>query len=156
MEKNYSPMSCMGVLLRADLTGNGHPIRFCRKGLDDSVLLGNPWPARLKFLIFYHHMSKNWRDILPCHIPGLLHSVTDHHEIQNNHHLSKWHHLKHKPRSSSFFFVNLVLSKYCWERTLKQWIYRFHLFSYLFSATFEKLKQSDSRNVVNPNLMSWF
>jgi hypothetical protein len=37
----------MGVLLRADLTGNGHPIRFYRKGLDDLFLLshsskGNP------------------------------------------------------------------------------------------------------------------
>ena len=58
----------MGVMMRADLTGNGHPIVFCTKGLDDRVLSshpskGNPWHAGFWFIIFYHHMSKNLLEI---------------------------------------------------------------------------------------------
>ena len=126
-------MSCMGVMMRADLTGNGHPIVFCTKGLDDRVLSshsskGNPWHAGFQFIIFHNIIITTCQKVgdifCPVHIPGLLHSVTDcqRHDIQNNHHLSKRHHSdnKHWPRSSSFFFVNLALSKYFWKRTLNQ------------------------------------
>ena len=34
--------SCTGVLLRANLTGHGHPTHFGRKGLNDCALLGQP------------------------------------------------------------------------------------------------------------------
>ena len=58
----------MGVMMRADLTGSGHPIVFCTKGLDDRVLSShsskrNPWHAGFWFIIFYHHMSKNLLEI---------------------------------------------------------------------------------------------
>ena len=38
MEKELK--SSTGVLLRADLTGHGHPTHFGRKGLDGRALLG--------------------------------------------------------------------------------------------------------------------
>ena len=51
MEKELK--SCMGVLLRADLTGHGHPTHFGRKGLDGQTLLGLPskgHPCRILIL----------------------------------------------------------------------------------------------------------
>ena len=45
---------CMGVLLRADPTGNGHPTRFDRKGLDGRALLGQPSQGHLyRILIIF-------------------------------------------------------------------------------------------------------
>ena len=75
MEKELK--SCMGVLFRADLTGHGHPTCFVRKGY-----FGWPCPVSqvssekdtcAGFLFFFHnvllhyqhHISKNWRPILP-------------------------------------------------------------------------------------------
>ena len=41
MEKELK--SCTGVLLRADLTGHGHPSPFCQNGgWDGRALLGEP------------------------------------------------------------------------------------------------------------------
>ena len=48
-------------------------------------LLGQPskrYPCRISIIFhnvllhYYHHISKNWRPILPCHISGLSHSVS--------------------------------------------------------------------------------
>ena len=44
MEKELK--SCTGVLLRADLTGHGHPTCFGRKGLDLSVLFMVKFPRK--------------------------------------------------------------------------------------------------------------
>ena len=40
MEKESK--SCMGVLLRADPTGHGHPRPFCQKGWEGRALIGQP------------------------------------------------------------------------------------------------------------------
>ena len=50
--------SCMGVLLKADLTGHSHPTRFGRKGLDGR--------------------EKKIGDLFcPVHISGFFHSVIE-------------------------------------------------------------------------------
>ena len=55
MEKELK--SCMGVLLRTDLTGHGHPTRFGRKGLDGRVLLGQPSKGhRAGLYLFFHNV----------------------------------------------------------------------------------------------------
>jgi hypothetical protein len=84
MEKELK--SCIGVLLRADITDSqfGQSANFCHKGWDGRALLGQPSKgthAGFQFffhnvlLHFYHQIAKNWRSILPCYILGHLHSV---------------------------------------------------------------------------------
>ena len=54
MEKELK--SCMGVLLRADLTGHGHSSPFCQNGWDGRALLGQPskgHPCRILILFPY-------------------------------------------------------------------------------------------------------
>ena len=52
MEKELK--SCTGVLLRADLTGHGHPTCFGRKGLKGRALLGQPSKGHLyRILILF-------------------------------------------------------------------------------------------------------
>ena len=83
MEKELK--SCTGVLSRADLTGHSHSSPFCQNGWDGRALLGQPskgHPCRIlilfpycstTYIYHYHHISKNWRLILPCSM--LLFSV---------------------------------------------------------------------------------
>ena len=62
--------SCKGVLLRTDLTGHGQfsqSVEFCQK------LKRVGWLCLLQH--FQHRISKIWRPIQPCYIPGLSHSV---------------------------------------------------------------------------------
>ena len=76
MEKESK--SCTGVLLRADLTGHGQFSQladFCQKGWDGCALLGQLSKGHNVLLHYQHHISKNWRSILPCYISGLSHSV---------------------------------------------------------------------------------
>ena len=54
MEKELK--SCMGVLLRADLTGHGHSSPFCQNGLDGRALLCQPskgHPCRILIIFPY-------------------------------------------------------------------------------------------------------
>ena len=54
MEKELK--SCTGVLLRADLTGHGHPTPFWQMGLDGHALLGQAskgHPCRILILFPY-------------------------------------------------------------------------------------------------------
>ena len=54
MEKELK--SCMGVLLRADITGHGHSSPFCQNGWDGRALLGQPskgHPCRILILFPY-------------------------------------------------------------------------------------------------------
>ena len=83
MEKELK--SYTGVLLRADLTGHGHPPHFGRKGLNGHALLGQPskgHPCRILILfsmIFYCIISTTYQKIgalfFPVHICGLSHIV---------------------------------------------------------------------------------
>ena len=57
MEKELK--SCTGILLRADLTGHSHPIRFGRKGLDGHALLGQTMRTNLLNWCNLVSISKN-------------------------------------------------------------------------------------------------
>ena len=60
MEKESK--SSTGVLLRADLTGHGHPSPFCQNGWDGCTLLGQPskgHPCRILF--FFHKVLQHYQ-----------------------------------------------------------------------------------------------
>ena len=73
----------MGVLLRADLTGYGHPTLFGRKGLDSHAMFGQPSKGHLYRILFFFHNAllhittyQKFGDLFcPVHISGLQHSV---------------------------------------------------------------------------------
>ena len=75
----------MGVLLRADLTGHGHPSPSAKKGgmampcqvsTQKNIRAGFQFFFHNVLLHYQHHISKHWRPIFACHISGLLHSVS--------------------------------------------------------------------------------
>ena len=55
----------MGVLLRSDLTGHGHPIHLGRKGLDGHVLLGQSSMQDFDYfsIMFYCIISKTYEKL---------------------------------------------------------------------------------------------
>ena len=67
--------SCTGVLLRTDLIRHGHPTLFGRWAwMATPCQSSSQMDTRARFLFFFHnvllhyqhHISKNWRVILPC------------------------------------------------------------------------------------------
>ena len=80
MEKELK--SYTGVLLRTDLTRHSQfsqSADFCQEGWDGLASQVSPQKdARAGFQFFFHtvllhfqhHISKNWRPILPCYISG--------------------------------------------------------------------------------------
>ena len=51
--------SCKGVLLRADLTGNGHSTKSCQNGWDGRALKRTPMQDFNSFSIMFYYIISN-------------------------------------------------------------------------------------------------